>query len=54
MKEAYSIVDRISRLWGKTEKENPSPQNFHPAVFHMLDLGNVARELLGEMFSLAH
>jgi len=46
MKEHYSTIDRISRLWGKTEKENPDPHNFHPALFHMLDVGNVAKELL--------
>lgn len=30
------------RLWGKTAAN----ETFHPAVFHLLDVGNVARELL--------
>lgn len=34
---------RLLRLWGKTGEAG----SFHPAVFHMLDVGNVARELLG-------
>ncbi|MFH0988511.1 MAG: CRISPR-associated helicase Cas3' [bacterium] len=41
-------TDVLLRLWGKTAKDNNDPNDFHPAVFHMLDVGNVARELLGE------
>jgi CRISPR-associated endonuclease Cas3-HD len=40
--------DRILRLWGKTRKGGNKPEDFHPAIFHMLDVGNVARELLAE------
>ncbi|MGC9349821.1 MAG: CRISPR-associated helicase Cas3' [Anaerolineae bacterium] len=32
------------RCWGKTD---PLTNDFHPAVFHMLDVANVARQLLG-------
>jgi CRISPR-associated endonuclease/helicase Cas3 len=39
-------------LWGKTLKDSKNPNEFHPAVFHMLDIGNVARELLDENASL--
>ena len=34
----------ILRLWGKTAAND----RFHPAVFHMLDVGHVATELLSE------
>ncbi len=36
---------RLVRLWGKTSSE---PTVFHPALYHMLDVGHVARHLLGE------
>ncbi|MFZ5903176.1 MAG: CRISPR-associated helicase Cas3' [Chloroflexota bacterium] len=42
---------RILRLWGKTKKGSQNPQDFHPAVFHMLDVANIAHELLGERAS---
>ncbi|MFH1738009.1 MAG: CRISPR-associated endonuclease Cas3'', partial [bacterium] len=41
-------TDVLLRLWGKTAKDSNDPNDFHPAVLHMLDVGNVARELLGE------
>jgi CRISPR-associated endonuclease/helicase Cas3 len=44
-------AERILRLWGKTKKGGQNSQEFHPAVFHMLDVGNVTRELLGERAS---
>ena len=44
-------TERILSLWGKTKKGSQNPQEFHPAVFHMLDVGNVAHELLGERAS---
>lgn len=40
------LVARVLRLWGKTAKDSSDPNDFHPAVFHMLDVGNIARELL--------
>ncbi len=46
-----STADRILRLWGKTTKDSNDPNDFHPAVFHMLDVGNIARELLSERAS---
>jgi CRISPR-associated endonuclease/helicase Cas3 len=39
-------LTKLLRLWGKTLKRNINPQDYHPAIFHMLDVGNVARELL--------
>jgi CRISPR-associated endonuclease/helicase Cas3 len=44
-------TDRLLRLWGKTRKDNTNPDNFHPALFHMLDVGNIARELLKDRSS---
>jgi len=39
---------RVLRCWGKTVKGSA---DFHPALFHMLDVGHVARELLSERAS---
>lgn len=39
---------RVLRCWGKTGK---TPQDFHPAMFHMLDVGHVAQELLSDRAS---
>ena len=39
--------DRVLRCWGKTGGAGAEPAVYHPAVFHMLDAGNVARALLG-------
>lgn len=36
---------RVLRLWGKTGK---TVAEFHPAVFHMLDVGNVALVILND------
>jgi CRISPR-associated endonuclease/helicase Cas3 len=36
-------MEGILQLWGKTGPNG----TFHPALFHMLDVGNVARALLG-------
>ncbi len=40
-----SPVSNIARFWGKTDQDGSS---FHPALFHMLDVGHVAGVLLGE------
>ena len=37
-----SELARILRLWGKTGADG----GFHPALYHMLDVGNVAHALL--------
>ncbi len=37
--------ERVLRCWGKTGK---TVEEFHPAVFHMLDVGNVARVILND------
>jgi CRISPR-associated endonuclease/helicase Cas3 len=50
-KEQDPMISKLLRLWGKTERNNPDPEAFHPALFHMLDVGNVARELLSEKAS---
>ncbi len=42
---------RVLRCWGKTDRNGKSPEAFHPALFHMLDVGHVARELLSERAS---
>ncbi|MGD9101522.1 MAG: CRISPR-associated helicase Cas3', partial [Anaerolineae bacterium] len=39
---------RVLRCWGKTVKGS---SDFHPAVFHMLNVGHVAREFLDERAS---
>ncbi|MBU1661324.1 MAG: CRISPR-associated helicase Cas3', partial [Chloroflexi bacterium] len=49
--EQDPMTSKLLRLWGKTERNNPDPEAFHPALFHMLDVGNVARELLSEKAS---
>jgi CRISPR-associated endonuclease Cas3-HD len=46
--EQNPALTRLLRLWGKTGK---TVSDFHPAVFHMLDVGHVARELLSERAS---
>jgi CRISPR-associated endonuclease/helicase Cas3 len=46
MGEQDSILRKLLRLWGKTERNNTDPEIFHPALFHMLDVGNVALALL--------
>jgi CRISPR-associated endonuclease/helicase Cas3 len=46
--EENPSMNRLLRCWGKT---NESSKEFHPAVFHMLDVGHVARELLSERAS---
>lgn len=38
--------DRLLQCWGKTSSD--SPEIFHPALYHMLDVGNVARVFLSE------
>jgi len=37
-------LEQLLRCWGKTKREHDII--FHPALFHMLDVGNVARVLL--------
>jgi len=46
------ILERLLRCWGKTVEAEPDPNKFHPVVFHMLDVGNVARKLLADPASL--
>lgn len=43
------ISEKMFRCWGKTDPNDPTA--FHPAFFHMLDVGNVARVLLSERTS---
>ena len=44
-------TERLLRLWGKTERSNLDPEVFHPALFHMLDVGRVAQQLLSDQAS---
>ena len=44
------MLDRIMQCWGKTGHEEDATQ-FHPALFHMADVGNVARVLLSHEVS---
>lgn len=46
-----SPTARVLRCWGKTKRNNKSPDIFHPALFHMLDVGHVAQELLSPQSS---
>ena len=39
-------IDRLLRCWGKTARGND--EIFHPALFHMLDVGYTARVLLSD------
>lgn len=41
------MSEKLLRLWGKTKSGSKDPEEFHPAIFHMLDVGNVAQVLLG-------
>ena len=38
----------LQRCWGKTDPKNSDPQQFHPALYHMLDVGHVAQILLSD------
>ncbi len=38
------LAQRVLHLWGKTANE----EEFHPAIYHMLDVAHVARALLSE------
>lgn len=39
--------DALLALWAKTDRKDRQPSVFHPAIFHMIDVGHVAAELLG-------
>lgn len=38
-------------LWGKTSGKDHCSNTFHPVIYHMIDVGNVAAVLLGEKTS---
>ncbi len=46
-----SVQSKLLRLWGKTDRYQDDPQVFHPALFHMLDVGNVAQAFLSQRFA---
>ena len=50
MKNTYEsgLAEQVMRCWGKT---GDGVHDFHPAVFHMLDVGHVSQELLSESAS---
>ena len=39
----------LLRLWGKTDKSNPD--NYHPLLFHLLDVGHVTQRLWNQALS---
>jgi CRISPR-associated endonuclease/helicase Cas3 len=39
-------MDDLLKFWGKTPKSGDPPEQFHPAIFHMLDVAFVAEALL--------
>jgi len=41
--------DSLLRLWGKTDKTNPG--NYHPLLFHLLDVGHVIQRLWWDALS---
>lgn len=41
------LESRLLALWAKTDRHDPVPGRYHPALFHMIDVGNVAAVLLG-------
>jgi CRISPR-associated endonuclease/helicase Cas3 len=49
--EKGATITRLLRLWGKTVKGSMNPEDFHPVLFHMLDVGNIAHELLSQRAS---
>jgi CRISPR-associated endonuclease/helicase Cas3 len=44
----YSNEERILLLWGKTQFGKTGPSDYHPALFHMLDVAHVSQYLLGK------
>jgi len=47
-KEDNSVEERILLLWGKTQRGSTDPFEYHPALFHMLDVAFVAQNLLND------
>lgn len=45
-KPDLEIQMRLLRCWGKTDPYSTDPSVFHPALYHMLDIGYVAQTLL--------
>lgn len=41
-----NLQELILRCWGKTDLLSNDPMTFHPALFHMIDIGNIAQILL--------
>lgn len=44
--EYQPIEAQVLRCWGKTSSDRASSARFHPAIYHMLDVANVAEVLL--------
>src|SRR5579859_1953755 len=42
----YMMDIPLSQFWGKTPKQGESPERYHPAIHHMLDVACVAEALL--------
>lgn len=45
------MTTHLLRLWGKTGIDDGTAEEFHPAIFHMLDAGHVAQVLLSDYAS---
>jgi CRISPR-associated endonuclease/helicase Cas3 len=45
-------TQRVINCWGKTERGSMDPEVYHPAIYHMLDVGHVAQILLGQGVSI--
>lgn len=43
-----TVVSSLLACWGKTAGDEQGSDVYHPAIYHMLDVGNVARVLLSE------
>ena len=43
-----SIEEKTLLLWGKTQRGSTDPSNYHPVLFHMLDVAFVSQYLLEE------
>lgn len=42
------LQSKVCRCWGKTDQNSKNVLNFHPALFHMIDVGHVAQILLSK------
>jgi CRISPR-associated endonuclease/helicase Cas3 len=48
MQQNNLAIEKVLLCWGKTSKDASSPEKYHPALFHMIDTGNIAAELVSK------